>query len=426
MKNSIIFFFLFLVNLATAQEEYGRKVVKEIASSSYYGRGYVFDGDLKAAKYIASEFKKNGIVPLASNDNNYFQYFTLSPNTFPQEAKLTLDGVKLKVGRDFLIDAASKSLKGDFQWLSLDFSLVQNKSIQSILNNANYKNKFLFIEEKEALVQLGSEKYKNWIDSLKHGGLHAGVIINSSNKLVWRTLTYQIEKPVIYLKDYSLQNITSGNLRIVIAAEHKIDYQTQNVCGFLKGTGGSDSTIVITAHYDHIGAIGRKVVFNGANDNASGTALMLYLSQYFKQHPIKYNLVFLAFSAEESGLLGSKYFVNNSLIDLSQIKFLLNLDMAGTGDDGIQVVNGSVFKKDFGRLVEINKKDKLLPDVKIRGAMNRSDHFPFYEKGVPCFFIYTLGGVSFYHDVFDVYETLPFTNFNNYSKLLTKFIEGIN
>lgn len=424
MKNNIIVFFLLLANLGYAQEQYGRKVVKELASSKYYGRGYIFDGDIKAAKYIAKEFEKNGISPLPNNKDGYFQYFTLSPNTFPKETLLTINGQKLKVGKDFLIDAASKSINGQFEWINLDFSSPKNSSIDAVLQNTEFAGKFIFIEEKKAIEKLSNDGYKTYMDKLKSSGNHVGVVINSDQKLLWRNLTYQIEKPVLYLSNYKPSNI-SGFLNVNVISEQKIDYVTQNVCGFLKGTGGTDSTIVITAHYDHLGAIGKKVIFNGANDNASGTALMLYLSDYFKKNPIKYNLVFLAFSAEESGLLGSKYFVNNSLIDMNEIKFLLNLDMAGTGDDGIQVVNGSIFKKEFDKLVQINTKKKLLPEVKIRGAMNRSDHHPFYEKGVPCFFIYTLGGISSYHDIYDVYETLPFTNFTNYSKLLVEFVENI-
>lgn len=422
MKSRLLVLFLLLATVVSAQEEYGRRIVKEIASAKYYGRGFVFDGDRKAANYIAKEFNNNGIVPLSGTDKGYFQYFTLSPNTFPKETTVAIDGKKLKVGCDFLIDAASKSIKGSFAWIRLTTDDFTKDLEKDILSNVAYQGRFLYIEEKEAIAQLGNDTFRKWIEVLKNKGVHAGVIINSSNKLLWRTLLYQIEKPVLYLKDFETSK-REGLLTLQVVAEHKKDYQTQNVCGFLKGTGDTDSTIVITAHYDHIGAIGKNVIFKGANDNASGTALMLYLSNYYAKHPSKYNMVFLAFSAEESGLLGSKFFAENPLIDLSKVKFLLNLDMAGTGDDGIQVVNGSIFRKEFDRMVELNKENNFLPEVRIRGEMNRSDHLPFYERGVPCFFIYTLGGISAYHDIYDVYETLPFTNFTNYAKLLIKYID---
>ncbi len=408
-----------------AQEDYGRKIVKELASTKYYGRGYVFDGDRKAAKYIAQEFKKNGIEPLSGTNGTYYQHFTLSPNIFPKETRLQIDGKALQVGRDFLIDAASKAKKGKFEWVKLSTGqFTKDNLLTNVSKSSDLNGKFVYIEEREFIQKFGAELFKSLLDRLKKEGRHEGVIVNSSQKLLWRTLTYQIEKPVFYLKDYD-QTKMQGTIDISIVSEQISNYLTQNVCGFLKGTGETDSTIVITGHYDHIGAIGKKVVFKGANDNASGTAMLLYLSQYLKKNPIKYNVIFLAFSAEESGLLGSKYFAENSLIDLKKIKFLLNLDMAGTGDDGIQVVNGSIFRNHFDKIVALNNQHNLLPEVKIRGEMNRSDHYPFFERGVPCFFIYTLGGIDAYHDIYDVYETLPFTNFTNYANLLTKFIEQL-
>ena len=411
--------FLWCTNLFS-QESYGRKIVKELASDKYYGRGFIFDGDKKAANFIQRVFIKNGVQSFENNSTGYFQYFKISPNVFPKPVKLKINGKTLRLGYEYLVDAASKTTKGSYDLVELDVSKIDTTQFAEILNDKKYADAFIFINEEETIEKLSPTGYKKLIDILKSEGRHCGTVINSKQKLLWRTLTYQIDRPMFYLKDW--QGIPE-KIEVSLVSEHRKNYSTQNVCGFIPGTSGKDSSIVITAHYDHIGAIGKKVVFNGANDNASGTALMLYLSQYFKNYPPKYNIVFLAFSAEESGLLGSIHFAQNPLIDLSKIKFLLNLDMAGTGDDGIQVVNGTIFKSEFDRLVHINKEMKYLPNVLIRGAMNRSDHFPFYEKGVPCFFIYTLGGISAYHDVYDVYDTLPFTNFSNYAKLLINYIE---
>jgi aminopeptidase YwaD len=413
----------FAVLLSThliAQEDYGREIVKELAADKYYGRGFVFDGDKKAANFIKSTFEKNDVLPIEGNADDYFQYFNLSPNVFPKQAKLKINGKRLELGREYLVDAASKSINGAFELVKLDIEKIDTQSMGNTLNSEVYANRFLLVDEEEATAQLTGQGYKKLLDLLKKEGSHAGAIVNSRQKLLWRTLTYQIDKPVFYLRDWKGE---TGKVEVSVNSEQRHGYTTQNVCGFIPGTGESDSIIVITAHYDHIGAIGRKVVFNGANDNASGTAMMLYLSRYFQKNRPKYNMVFLAFSAEESGLLGSIHFAKNPLIDLSKIKFLLNLDMAGTGDDGIQVVNGTIFRSEFDRLVRVNAEKSYLPQVLERGAMNRSDHFPFYEKGVPCFFIYTLGGIAAYHDVYDVYETLPFTNFSNYGNLLTDYIE---
>jgi Zn-dependent M28 family amino/carboxypeptidase len=134
--------------------------------------------------------------------------------------------------------------------------------------------------------------------------------------------------------------------------------------------------------------------------------------------------MFIAFGAEEVGLVGSYYYVKRPTIDLANIKFLLNFDIVGTGDDGITVVNGSVFRKEFDKLKAINQKHKLLPKVNIRGKAPISDHYFFTQDGVPCFYIYTLGGIQAYHDIFDVHETLPLTKFESFFKLITTFADS--
>jgi aminopeptidase YwaD len=133
-------------------------------------------------------------------------------------------------------------------------------------------------------------------------------------------------------------------------------------------------------------------------------------------------MVFICFGSEEIGLVGSKYYTENPLVPLEKIKFLINLDILGTGDDGIQVVNGKVHKKDFETLVKLNKSKNLLKEVKIRGEACNSDHCFFSEKGVPSFFIYTLGGISHYHNVYDKPETLPLTEYEDLFILLKDFI----
>lgn len=403
-----------------AQEEYARYVVKELTAKSYHGRGYIFDGDRKAANYIRKEFRKYQIQPLG---DDYFQYYNLSANTFPTEPKFTINGKKYNLALDYLVDAASPAIDGKFDIEVLALKSSDKRAVESIINNSDYKNKLIYIDEDLALTHMKAAQLKEVIDQLKNAGFHTGLILNSKQKLKWRSLTYQNKKASINTRSLVLDSKDKNVAHLKIAPKLVPQYQTQNVCGFIKGTGSVDSTIVVTAHYDHIGAIGKKVYFPGANDNASGTSMLMYLAKYYATNVPKYNVVFLAFSGEEIGLLGSKHYVSNPLLDLSKIKFLLNLDMAGTGDDGIQVVNGTEFKREFDALVKINKENDLLPKVLVRGPMNRSDHYHFFEKSVPCFFIYTLGGIDAYHDVYDRYETLPFTKFNNYAKLLIRYID---
>ena len=193
----------------------------------------------------------------------------------------------------------------------------------------------------------------------------------------------------------------------------------------VKGTIVPDSFIVITAHYDHLGGLGKDTYFPGANDNASGVALLLNLARYYALHPQKYSISFILFSGEEIGLLGSKYFTENPLLPLNKIRFLINTDLAGTGDDGITVVNATEFPKEFEWMQQLNTDFKLLKAVNARGKAANSDHHFFTEKGVPSFFFYTLGGVSYYHDILDKSETLPLNEHEDLYKLLIKFNEKL-
>lgn len=423
MKNrlfTLIAMLFVACQFAQAQEDYARKVVSVLASDNYAGRGYVFNGDKKAAGYIAKEMKKSGLTPV--DGKSFMQYFSLGANVFPKAATVKLNNEELKMGVNVLVDAASPSINGSFELVPVSGKLNDDNVLRQIAQDKAYAGKAIYIDEAEQLKTINAQELRRAIMLLMTAGEYRAIVVNTPSKFTWRASVSQSLKPAVYIKDLAI-NPNDSQISLDITAKYQPDYKTQNVCGFLKGSSDSDSTILVTAHYDHLGVIGKKVVFNGANDNASGTALMLYLAQYYGKNKPKYNMIFLAFSGEESGLLGSKYYAANPLNDLKKVKFLINVDMAGTGDDGIQVVNGSIFTKEFDLLTKLNAEKKYLPEVKVRGAMNRSDHAPFYEKGVPAFFIYTLGGTTAYHDIYDRYETLPFTRFNGYANLLTDFID---
>ena len=184
--------------------------------------------------------------------------------------------------------------------------------------------------------------------------------------------------------------------------------------------------MIFTAHYDHLGGMGKQVYFPGANDNASGTALLLMLTRYYSQHPPKYSVVFIAFAGEEAGLIGSEYFVNHPLIPLKKIRFLTNLDLMGNGEEGITVVNATEFSKEFELLKKISNDNKLLATVNPRGKAKNSDHYWFTEKGAPSFFIYTLGKRKDYHDVNDIAATLPLYKMDDLQTLLVHFTDALS
>ncbi len=397
LKYSFLFliYFLLLQTLSSQSINYARKIVDTLSSEFMHGRGYVNNGDKIAAKYLANQF---GNFKLKHFGKNYFQEFTLDINTFPETPTVIIDDKKLLPGSDFILSCNSGSTKGEFQLL--------------FAHKIQQPNSVLNIHSKIAVVTY---------DTATVIPIKADAYIVAHKKLTHTVCGSSIAESKIYIVD-SLIPPTSKKIQIDVKNKLIKNYKTQNVIGYIPGTQQPDSFIVFSAHYDHLGQLGKGVYFPGANDNASGCAMLLNLVQYYSQHPQKYSIAFMAFGAEEAGLLGSKYYVANPLFPLKQIKFLINLDLLGTGDEGITVVNGTVYKKEFDELVKINEQRTYLPQIKIRGKAANSDHYWFFESGVKCFFIYTLGGISAYHSILDKPETLPLTKFENVFMLLTDFM----
>ena len=423
-RGLLLFFFLAYSSLSFGQEiAYAKKVVQTLASPAYKGRGYVENGDQMAAAFIAVQFKTFGLTPL--NKDTYFQPFTLPVNTFPGKVEVKLNGKMLRTAIDYLVDASSSAIKGTFKVIPVKRSDINTaEKLNSLVADA--RESFILLDDRPGENESPNDKaaISENIAALKNSETlnFKGLLLFSKDKLTWTTLPYQSTRPVITINKKDLDPAGINRISLDIEVKFIPAYTTKNVAAMAKGTSGTDSTIVLTAHYDHIGLLGKNVYFPGANDNASGVAMLLSLAKYYAQHPPRYNTVFLAFSGEEIGLLGSKAFVEQPLIDLSKIRFLINFDLAGTGDEGIKVVNGTIFKAKFDRLVQLNEKYQLLKKVEIRGEACNSDHCLFYAKGVPCFFIYTQGGIQAYHDIYDRAETLPLTAFANYFKLMLQFL----
>jgi Zn-dependent M28 family amino/carboxypeptidase len=117
--------------------------------------------------------------------------------------------------------------------------------------------------------------------------------------------------------------------------------------------------------------------------------------------------------------------VAHPLVPLKNIKFLVNLDLLGTGEQGATVVNGRIFDAPYRRLVALNDAHHYLPQLAPRGRAANSDHFPFSEAGVPAFFIYTRGGSTAYHDVNDRPEALSLAGFTGAFGLVRGFLNGM-
>ena len=374
------FFLIFSFSLLTSYSQdktYARQVIQKLTSKELLGRGYVNDGVNKAAAYISKEMKSIG---LSKFGKSYSQFYSFSVNTFPGKMSVVLDGRTLVAGKHYLIEPTATTIKQGFQLYKTD----------SVTYEAN--------------------------DGIRPAPLK----VKLKKKLTYTVATELSEVTTIELLKDSFPNDLK-NMDVIFENKFIPNFKCQNLCGFIKGTQQPDSFIVFSAHYDHLGAMGTEAFFPGANDNASGVSVLLNLAKYYKKNPSKYSIAFIFFSGEEAGLLGSKYYSEHPIFPLSKIKFLINLDLLGTGDDGIMVVNATVFKDQFEKLKNINDTKNFVNQIKQRGKAANSDHYWFAEKGVPSFFIYTMGGITAYHDIYDIEKTLPLTKYLEVCKLLIEF-----
>ncbi len=374
MKFRLFFLLIFFLSQACAQDSAGAKrLIKKLSSSKFYGRGYTKKGVNKAADFLAFKFS---VLGLKSYNGSYHQPFEISVNTFPGKVKLKLNNERVKSGRDYILNPASKSLKAEGKLIQTGAGFFTDSS----------KSFKLFIEPK--LTWSVSQKVADFTE-----------VRIDSTRVKTDPRTYKVNIQNKFFKKYKIAN----------------------VAGFVPGTERPDSILVITAHYDHLGGMGKRTYFPGANDNASGTSMLLELAKCYAKKPLRYSVAFICFAGEEAGLLGSKYFIENPLFDLSKVRFLINLDMVGTGETGITVVNSTALTNEFGLFNDINNQRNYLTKINKRGNTANSDHYWFTQKGVPAFFIYTTGGIKAYHDIYDKAQTLPLTEFNDLSKLIKEF-----
>lgn len=417
MHKLLLILLLFVPLTFFAQLGEARRITQTLCSPEFHGRGYVNHGDSIAAEFIAAEFKKLGLDPIKGN---YFQSFTHNVNTFPEKMEVKTGDRLLQPGIDFLIDPSSPEGKKILNPILVNYELIKNEpqfiwTIKHVLKDKTHDAfVFDFSSAPKDSIKDFIKFSRDFITVSK-----MPVFLVTEDKFTWSVSDEVLLAPYILLKPGTWNEGESITLNI--DQQFKVNYTSRNVMAMIKGKGCSKKTIVFTAHYDHLGRMGSETYFPGGNDNASGTAMLLVMAKYFKEHPPKFNVLFIAFAGEEAGLLGSKYFTENPQYNLKKIDFLINLDIMGSGEEGVTVVNATLFEKEFTLLQEINKEKNYLTQIKSRGPAANSDHYWFTVMGVPAFFIYTMGPNKNYHDVFDTYENLSFAEVMDMTDLLVNF-----
>ena len=416
-----------------------KRTIKALSSAKMHGRGYVLQGEHLAAAYLRQRFQALKLEPLAPD---YTQPFTLDVNTFPRgvAASIRAEGGGKGWGwpPGTACIAAPNSAAGNVKarLLLLDSLVFTQPAVRARYLRTAWPQRVLLLRAADAarLPQLPA--------ALRERLNTAAAWITVVPKLTASLAAEQAPQPRVEVLasrvplwlDKAIFGDTATDIpkgrvwaTVRVGAQLRRNYLTQNLAAVVRGTVRPDSFLVVSAHYDHLGMMGPHVYFPGANDNASGVALLLELAAHYARPENRpaYSVVFLLFGAEEAGLVGSEYFVKYPLVPLKRIKFLMNLDLLGTGEKGATVVNGRVFESAYQRLTVLNDAHHYLPALGARGRAANSDHFPFSEAGVPAFFLYTRGGSAAYHDVNDRPKALSLIGFAGAYGLVRDFLNEL-
>lgn len=387
---------ILVVNFSFGQNlERYKGYVDTLCSPYFFGRGYLKDGHRKASDFLAQEFKNLGYQVKE-------QVFEFDVNTFPvAEDLLVNDSLVLKLGVDWIPNPASSSIEGIYKVFTLnDETIGDSVYMASFYNNeepyilANTSEHLPFEDKNypNAMLELGGSLISNFSQS------RVPLAVISVKKDSWKNSYTKIE---LKLKS-ELKRVVSRN---IIAYSPNFSQKRKYK--------------VVTGHYDHLGGYGNEVYIPGANDNASGVAMMLDLASDFQDR----NICFIAFAGEEVGLLGSKYFVEYPLFKLEKIDLVINLDLMGAGSQGLMVENGVELSKTYDLMTIINNEEAFVKEIKKRKNSPNSDHYPFSQKGVDAIFLYSLGKVGGYHNIFDVKEKLEYESYSSLYQLINKFIK---
>ena len=363
---------------------------------------------------------------------SYYQHFTLPINTFPRPMGLILDAQRaLRPGYEVIaapdcppVHCGGRVVVLDTAWFTLDSAVLTKR-----LRPRSLRGRVLVLRaaDEKRLPKLPLAA-RRWIASA------TAVLVREPKKLTASLAQRQARQPWLRVLDSAWTRGPAPRQAIpYVTSRFEPAYPAMNVIGRVRGTEPSDSVLVVTAHYDHLGQQGPDVTFYGANDNASGTAMLLELARHFGEHRPRHDVLFIAFGAEEAGLVGSQWCAAHPPVPLDRIRFLLNLDLEGFGDKGATVVNATLHPRRF-RLLDSLRRDTIhyplavppLPALKQRGRAANSDHYPFSERGVPAFFVYSLGGPGYYHDVRDRPATLHLTDAYALYALLRAFLTTLN
>jgi aminopeptidase YwaD len=402
-----------------------------LASDALKGRRAGDSGEILAGRFIADKFKEIGLTPKGTALDSYFQPFAIyDGKMIDDRTSFTVNGKQLKLGVDYfpLSNSVSGSsnasctpaiLERDQPWFfDLADALTDNKE------NPHFDINVLILDK----LKQAKEKGAPFIVFYNSSSLPDMIKFDPKDRSELSLV------PALYLTSSGKKDFFSDfeadytlNLHVAIGIKNR---NASNVIGYIDNKAAL--TIVMGAHFDHLGygedgnsmiRGGDPAIHNGADDNASGTASLIELAFALKKSKSKqYNYLFIAFSAEELGLNGSKYFVENPTVDLKNINYMINMDMVGRMNDSTQTitVGGYGTSPNWDKMITAvsNKGFSIKTDSSGSGP---SDHTSFYRKDIPVLFFFT-GLHTDYHKPSDDADKINYVGMLKIIKFIQQLI----
>ena len=388
-----------------------KRIVKEISSSKYQGRGYAKDGANKAGRFLQKEYVKAGA------DEVTLQPFTIDINTFCGKMEMWADGRKLQPGVDFSMREYSPGVHGTFPVYHVDTLNFDADRMFADLQKPEYANCLVACEF------WFTYRHRDAFSRLQKAGEcpNAGLLYTWEAPIKFFKAYGErvVDKPIIWVTPQAIEG--SQNVRVKVDNEFLKGYEIFNVIAKVEGV-RHDSCYVFTAHYDHLG---KKIFYAGANDNASGTAAIVTLAAHYAQHKPPYDMYFLAFSGEDANLRGSEFFVEHPIVPLEQIRYLFNIDMIGDNNPVQYCEVSDEGMRGYQLFERINAEKHYFKALDKGDLAANIDHYPFATHHVPCIFLENQEGDAFpyYHTIYDNWEHAVFDSYEPVFRLVADFIE---
>lgn len=400
-------------SLGAQNPTYFREIVSDLSSARFQGRGYAKNGVIKAGKYINKQFRKVGA------DEVIMQPFAIDINTFAGKMELSADGRKLRPGDDFTMREFSPGCKGEFNLYYIDTLNYDSEKIFADLEKPENRNAFVVADF--WFTYKHSKDFRR-LESAD-GAPNAGVLYTWDTPLKFYKAYGETVKPKPIL--WGSPSFPRDAKRIKANIENRFypGYISNNVIAKIEGR-RHDKCYAFIAHYDHMGNLGSKLFYPGANDNASGVATLITIAQYYAQNRPEYDMYFLAVSGEEAGLRGSTWFVENPTFPLESIIYLFDVDMVGDNNPVQYCEVSDPGMSGFRKMEAINAEKHYFKELNLGTLAANSDHWPFAEKGVPCIMFENENGDAFpfYHTHNDNMQTFRMDTYEPIFKLITDFI----